>query len=165
MCEYVCGSAGFITWTIWRGCTDRVGKFPRPWMGTASPRIESKRCTWSQDNTQNRRLWSDAPPQDMATLTFSPPLPEIEEKELEISWTNVTALYPLSDVISPAAESRERVLSFTLKVGREEKKVFFCFFFWWSQRCGGESERDQPFPPVRADRIQSVWKEPIHKRV
>lgn len=48
---------------------------------------------------------------------------------------------------------------------RRKKVFYFFFFFWWSQRCGGESGRDQPFPPVRADRIQSVWKEPIHKRV
>lgn len=93
-------------------------------------------------------------------VNFQSPPPR-KKKKLEISWTNVTALYPLSDIISPAAVSCERVLSFTLKVGRVEKS----FFFWWSQRCGDESGRGQPFPSVCADKIQSVWKEPIHKRV
>lgn len=55
-----------VTWTICRGCTESVGKFPRPWTGTVSPRIESKRCTCSQDNTQNRRHCSDTSPEDMA---------------------------------------------------------------------------------------------------
>lgn len=55
-----------VTWTICRGWTERVGKFPRPWTGTVSPRIESKRCTCSQDNTQNRRHCSDTSPEDMA---------------------------------------------------------------------------------------------------
>lgn len=55
-----------ITWTICRGWTESVGKFPRPWTGTVSPRIESKRCTCSQDNTQNRRHCSDTSPEDMA---------------------------------------------------------------------------------------------------
>lgn len=64
------------TWTIWRGCTDSVGKFPRPWMGTASPTIESKRRTWSQVSTQNRRLCSGASPRDM--VAFRPRLPKIK---------------------------------------------------------------------------------------
>lgn len=58
--------AFIITWTICRGCTESVGKFPRPWTGTVSPRIESKRCTCSQDNTQNRRHCSDTSPEDMS---------------------------------------------------------------------------------------------------
>lgn len=57
-----------LTWTICRGCTESVGKFPRPWMGTLSPRMESSRCTCSHDNTQNRRL-SEASPEDMARLS------------------------------------------------------------------------------------------------
>lgn len=55
----------YLTWTICRGCTESVGKFPRPWIGTLSPRIESNLCTCSQDNTQNRRLCSDTSPEDM----------------------------------------------------------------------------------------------------
>lgn len=58
---------GALTWTICRGCTDSVGKFPRPWIGTLSPRMESKRCTWSHDSTLTRRLWSQASAEDMAT--------------------------------------------------------------------------------------------------
>lgn len=56
-----------LTWTISRGCTDSVGKFPRPWIGTLSPRIESKRRTWSQDSTLTLRLWSEELPEDMTT--------------------------------------------------------------------------------------------------
>lgn len=56
-----------LTWTISRGCTDNVGKFPRPWIGTLSPRIESKRRTWSQDSTLTLRLWSEELPEDMTT--------------------------------------------------------------------------------------------------
>lgn len=73
------------TWTIWRGCTDRVGKFPRPWMGTASPKIESKRCTWSQVKTQNRRLWSETSPQDMVMLTYRLSFPK--EGKCNKRWT------------------------------------------------------------------------------
>lgn len=58
---------GGLTWTICRGCTDSVGKFPRPWIGTLSPRMESKRRTWSQHSTLTRRLWSEASPGDMTT--------------------------------------------------------------------------------------------------
>lgn len=54
-----------LTWTICRGCMDSVGKFPRPWIGTLSPRMESKRRTCSQDSTLTRRLCSEASPEDM----------------------------------------------------------------------------------------------------
>lgn len=56
-----------LTWMICRGFTESVGKFPRPWMGTLSPRMESKRRTWSQDRTLSRRLCSGASPDDMTT--------------------------------------------------------------------------------------------------
>ena len=56
---------GGLTWTICRGCTDSVGKFPRPWIGTLSARMESKRHTWSQHSTLRRRPGSSASPEDM----------------------------------------------------------------------------------------------------
>lgn len=64
-----------LTWTICRGCTDSVGKFPRPWIGTLSPRMESKRRTCSQDSTLTRRLCSEASPEDM-TNEGSPGRPD-----------------------------------------------------------------------------------------
>lgn len=52
-------------------------------MGTASPTIESKRCTWSQVNTQNRRLWSEASPQDMIEVNSrNPPFPKKKKKTI-----------------------------------------------------------------------------------
>lgn len=57
---------GSCTCTICRGWTESVGKFPRPWIGTHSPRMESRRCTCSHDKTQQRRLCSDTSAEDMA---------------------------------------------------------------------------------------------------
>lgn len=56
----------YCTCTICRGWTESVGKFPRPWIGTHSPRMESRRCTCSHDKTQQRRLCSDTSAEDMA---------------------------------------------------------------------------------------------------
>lgn len=51
-----------LTCTMVRGRTDSVGKFPRPWMGTASPRIWSRRCTCSHVRTLKRLPRCSAPP-------------------------------------------------------------------------------------------------------
>lgn len=56
--------AGGLTWTMCRGCTDRVGKFPRPWIGMLSPRMESNRRTWSQDSTLTLGFSSGASPEE-----------------------------------------------------------------------------------------------------
>lgn len=137
------------TWTISRGCTDRVGKFPRPWMGTASPRIESKRCTWSQDNTQNRRLWSDASPQDIAMLTLGSPQQQIKKKDRKQQnmMSSVSSLFSKT-FLWMSAVCRSGYLSLSA-----EKLV------------EAEVRVGQPFLPVRAALIRSVCKAPIHLRV
>lgn len=43
-----------LTCTMVRGFTDSVGKLPRPWMGTVSPKIWSNRCTCSHVSTLKR---------------------------------------------------------------------------------------------------------------
>lgn len=50
---WICFSSILLrtTFTIWRGCISRVGKFPRPWIGMVSVRMASSRCTCSQLRT------------------------------------------------------------------------------------------------------------------
>lgn len=133
------------TWTIWRGCTDRVGKFPRPWMGTASPKIESKRCTWSQVKTQNRRLWSEASPQDMVMLTQFPK----EEKG-----DNQGKLWK-SGELSPVSSTSE-VYSRRCRFWARGCRV-------WGGQLSGEALRGgSSLPSVE---IRSVCNEAIHKKV
>lgn len=48
------GAPPVLTCTMVRGLTDSVGKLPRPWMGTVSPRIWSSRCTCSHVSTLKR---------------------------------------------------------------------------------------------------------------